>query len=463
MKSIVTASLTTLLLSILAAAEPALAGDSFILATGRRDPRIYAIDFKAALRTPNDRTPNAIVSRSKVQADRLDGTPVGDPANIVLSEDRRTAYVINHHGAVNNAEFLQHGGRGSVSVMDVEKMLDPRFDNTDGALEHAYDSGYFGAVGLVILPEVLLVSHSENWLTEDGSNRISLIDRKTGSRRGQIEMALGHPGHTCPDFPVPFVSPTPPPVVPFEAPNPQFGCWPNPEFLALGNGSDGRTYLFSGNAGTEDVSVMDLGRALAGVPVVEVAPGVPVQTGPFGIKASPNGKLIAVTARESAKVDFEGNTISIIDVDRARTGAQGAELARVRVGTDDPSGQSRPFTVAWTPDGREIIVANYRTNNVSIVDVRRALAHDPHAEVARIPVTRLADPDGIVRPGNPKGTAVTSDGRYAVVSGGPRLDPSAPPSGTVWVIDLHGRTVVATVTGVGNDPYGLTILEDRPD
>jgi len=359
MRSIVVASWTALLLSILAAAEPALAGDSFILATGRRDPRIYAIDFKAALRPPNDRTPNAIVSRSKVQADRLDGTPVGDPANIVLSDDRRTAYVINHHGAVSNAEFLQHGGRGSVSVMDVQKMLDPRFDNTDGALERAYDSGYFGAVGLVILPEVLLVSHSENWLTEDGSNRISLIDRRTGSRRGQIEMALGHPGHACPDFPVPFVSPTPPPVVPFEAPDPQFGCWPNPEFLALGNGSDGRTYLFSGNAGTDDVSVMDLQRALAGVPVVEVAPRVPVQTGPFGIKASPNGKLIAVTARESAKVDFEGNTISIIDVDRARAGARGAELARVRVGTDDPGGRLSPRTDAtpWSRAGRALIPA----------------------------------------------------------------------------------------------------------
>src|SRR5258705_1014356 len=212
-----------------------------------------------------------------------------------------------------------------------------RCAKSDRLLERSYDSGYFGAVGLVILPEVLLVSHSENWLTEDGSNRISLIDRATGSRVGQIEMALGHPGHACPAFPVPFVSPTPPPVVPFLGPDPQFGCWPDPEFLALGNGSDGRTYLFSGNAGTEDVAVMDLQRALAGVPVVEVAPRVPVQSGPFAIKASPNGKLIAVTARESAKVAFEGNTISIIDVDRARAGSPGAELARVRVGTDDPA------------------------------------------------------------------------------------------------------------------------------
>src|SRR5213596_2414289 len=386
MKNIVLASWAAFSISILAAADVALADDTFILATGRRDPRIYAIDFRAALKRQNNNTSNAIVSRSRVHPDRLDGTAVGDPANIVLSEDRRTAYVINHHGPVNNAEFLQHGGRGSVSVMDVSRMLRPEFDNTDRAVERNYDSGYFGAVGLVVLPELLLVSHSENWLTEDGSNRISIIDRKTGGRRGQIEMALGHPGHACPAFPVPFVSPTPPPVVPFEAPDPQFGCWPNPEFLALGHGSDGKTYLFSGNAGTDDVSVMDLRQALMGVPVVEVAPRIPVQTGPFGIKASPDGKLIAVTARESADVDFEGNTISIIDVDRARAGAAGAEAARVRVGTDDPNGQTRPFTVAWTPDGRQIIVANFRANNVSIVDLRKALAHDPGAEVARIAV-----------------------------------------------------------------------------
>ena len=462
-KNRVVVPLISCLVLLLVVADAAGAEGRFILATGRRDPRIYAIDFEAALRPRNNNTPNAIVSRSKVHPDRLDGTPVGDPANIVLSQDNKTAYVINHHGAVNNAQFLQHGGRGSVSAMNVQRMLERRFDNTARALERNFDSGYFGAVGLVVLPELLLVSHSENWLTEDGSNRIALIDRTTGGRRGEIEMLLGQPGHGCPNFPVPFVSPTPPPSVPFEAPDPMFGCWPNPEFLALGVGSDGRTYLFSGNAGTDDVSVMDLERALMGVPVVEVAPRVPVQTGPFGIKASPDGKLIAVTARESAKIDFEGNTISIIDVDLARLGLTGAEAARVRVGTDDPDGQTRPFTVSWTPDGREIIVANFRSNNVSIVDVGLALAHDPGAEVARIPVTRPPEPDGTVLPGRPKGTAVTSDGRFAVVSGGPRLPPDVPPSGTVWVIDLRRRAVIATVTGVGNDPYGLTILEERDD
>jgi DNA-binding beta-propeller fold protein YncE len=458
MKTVVAAGVLAFLVSLIAA-DAVWAAEKYILATGRRDPRIYAIDFNASLNPRNNNTPNAIVSRSKVLPDRLDGTPIGDPANIVLSDDKKIAYVINHHGAVNNAEFLQHGGRGSVSVMEVEKMINRRFDDSNRALEQSFDSGYFGAVGLLVLPDVLLVSHSENWLTEDGGNRISLIDRETGSRRGQIEMALGHPAHACPDFPVPFVSPTANPVVPLLAPDPGFGCWPNPEFLALGRGSDGKTYLFSGNAGTYDVSVMDFQQALAGEPVVEIAPRIPVQVGPFGIQASPNRKLIAVTARERADIDFLGNTISIIDVDLARTGAPNAEVARVQVGTDDPNGQTRPFTVAWTPDGREIIVANYASNNVSVVDLARALAHDLHAEVVRIPVVRPPETDGTVLPGNPKGTAITADGKYAVVSGGPRLAPTAPPSGTVWIINLRSRAVVATVTGIGNDPYGLTILE----
>ena len=458
MKNVVRIRIIALFVSLVAA-DIALASEKYILATGRRDPLIYAIDFNAALNPKNNNTPNAIVSRSKVLPDRLDGIPIGDPANIVLSEDNKIAYVVNHLGAINNAEFMQHGGRGVISVMDVEKMIDPRFDDTDGALEQSFDTGYFGAVGLLLLPDMLVVAHSENWLTEDGSNRISFIDRETGSFRGQIQMALGHPAHPCPDYPVPFVSPTANPVVPLLAPDPNWGCWPNPEFMALGRGSDGKTYLFSGNSGTYDVSVMDFQSALAGEPVVEIAPRIPVQVGPFGIQASPSGKLIAVTARERADITFLGNTISIIDVDLARTGSPNAELARVQVGTDDPNGQTRPFTLVWTPDAREIIVANYQANNVSVVDVNRALAHDPHAEIARIPVIRPPETDGSVLPGNPKGTAITADGQYVAVSGGPRLDPTAPPSGTVWLINLRSRAVVATVTGIGNDPYGLTILE----
>src|SRR3989442_13501615 len=143
MKHVRIVSLIAFPLLLLAAADIALANDLFILATGRRDPRIYAIDLNAALKRHNNNTSNAIVSRSKVHPDRLDGTPVGDPANIVLSEDRRTAYVVNHHGPVNNAEFLQHGGRGRGAAIDRRKKLRAGFYDNEPAGERKYDSRYF--------------------------------------------------------------------------------------------------------------------------------------------------------------------------------------------------------------------------------------------------------------------------------------------------------------------------------
>ena len=99
-----------------------------------------------------------------------------------------------------------------------------------------------------------------------------------------------------------------------------------------------------------------------------------------------------------------------------------------------------------TPDGRELIVPNVRASNVSVVDLELALAGE-HAEVARIPLSRA---DG--RPARPKGSAITPDGRYAVISGGPGSQPFSEETGYVYVIDLGSRRVVATVTGVGTIP-----------
>jgi YVTN family beta-propeller protein len=452
---------------LLVAAQTALADDTFILATGRRDPRMYAIDLKKALRPENNNTPNAIVSRSKTAPDRLDGKPVGDPANVVVSEDGKTAYVVNHHGAINNDEFEQHGGRGSIAVMNVKKMVKPKHDNTADALEQQIDSGHFGAVGLVLLKDLYVIGNAESHLTEDGGNRITFVDRRTGSLRGEVEQALGAgaPGFPCPAFPVPFKSPSGPPAfehpflqangtfspVPLLSPFPAWGCFPDTNGLALGRASHGKTYLFAANGGTDDVSVIDLDAALAGDRSAEIA-RIPTQIGPWGIAASPNGRYVVAANRESQRVAFEGNTISIIDVENPTV-----EAARVRVGTDSNTGQTRPFIPSFTPDGQEIIVPNFRANNVSIVNLARALNGDPAAEVARIALTR---PDGGAA--RPKGSAVTRDGRYAVISGGARVRPSAP-SGTVWIIDLRTRTVVATVTGVGNDPYGLALVEADDD
>jgi DNA-binding beta-propeller fold protein YncE len=443
-------------------AQDVLAAETFILATGRRDPRIYVIDLGEALKPANNNTPNAIVGRAKTALDRLDGKLLGDPANIVVSEDGKTAYVVNHHGAIDNDEFLQHGGRGNIAVMSVKELLKGKNDNTAAALERHVDSGHFGAVGLVLLPDMFVIGNAESHLTEDGGNRITFVDRKTGSLRGSVELALGHPqGTTCPDFPVPFVSPHgPPSPVPLLSPNPAWGCFPDTNGITLGRDSDGKRYLFGANGGTDDVSVVDLERALAGEKTPEIA-RIPTQIGPWGITTSPDGKWVIAANRESQRVAFEGNTISVIDVDLAAAGGVGAEVSRILVGTDDGSVQTRPFIPSFTPDGREIIVPNFRANNVSIVDLQRAINGDPNAEVARIPLTRPPDADGMVRPARPKGSAVTADGRYAIISGGPRT--TFVPSGTVWIIDLRTRKVVGTVTGVGNDPYGLAVVERGRD
>src|SRR6266849_8338433 len=82
----------------LLAGDLALAKTPFVLASGRRDPRIYAIDLNAALKPQNNNTANAIVSRTWVNPARYDGRLLGDPATIVVSDDHKTAFVMNHHG-----------------------------------------------------------------------------------------------------------------------------------------------------------------------------------------------------------------------------------------------------------------------------------------------------------------------------------------------------------------------------
>jgi len=459
--------------SLLCFAHEALS-DTYILATGRRDPRMYAIDLKKALRPENNNTPNAIVSRSKVALDRLDGKLLGDSANIAISEDGKTAYVVNHHGAIDNDEFLQHGGRGNIAVMDVRKMVKPRHDNTADALERHIDSGHFGAVGVALLNDMFIIGNAESHLTEDGGNQITFVDRKTGSLRGTVQLALGDPAGTrCPAYPVPFTSPGGPPTfqapegpfvhsngalspVPLLSPHPSWGCFPDSNGVAIARARNGKRYLYTANGGTDDLSVIDLDAALAGKPAAgrrtaEIG-RIATQIGPWGIATSPDGRHVVAANRESQRVAFEGNTISIIDVENPLV-----EAARVRVGTDSDTGQTRPFIPSFTPDGKEIIVPNFRANNLSIVDLHLALTDPAKAEVARIALTR---PDG--RVARPKGSAVTSDGRYAVISGGARVTPSAP-SGTVWIIDLKKRQVAATVTGVGNDPYGLAVVEVEDD
>ena len=155
--------------------------------------------------------PRRLSVGSKVATQALDGRLLGDPANLVVSEDNRSVYVVNHHGAIDNAAFRQHGGRGQIAVLDMDDLLAPRNDGTANALRRHMDSGGFGGARHRVRPELRVVANAENHLTEDGGNRIAFIDRRTGSLRGTVELALGSPGFPCPDYPVPDVPPYGPP------------------------------------------------------------------------------------------------------------------------------------------------------------------------------------------------------------------------------------------------------------
>jgi DNA-binding beta-propeller fold protein YncE len=222
--------------------------------------------------------------------------------------------------------------------------------------------------------------------------------------------------------------------------------------LALGRASNGNPYVFTANGGTNDVSVIDLDRALEGDRRAEIR-RIPNQVGAWGMTATPDGRHILVASGGSQEDGSAGNTISILDVDRASASGADAEVARVRVGTDDPGEPTHPLIPTVTPDGREVIVPNVRADSVSIVNLGQALSGDPGAEVARIRLTRR---DG--RPARPKGSAITADGRYAVISAGPGEPPFSQEIGHVYIIDLRSRSVVGTVTGVGNDPYALALV-----
>lgn len=445
----------TMITSLLAAPCGAQESDhpsTYILATGRRLPYLYTISLDDALDPTNHNTSNAIVGRSKVALDRLDGRLLGDPANLTVSEDGGTVYVVNHHGTIDNAEFRQHGGRGQIAVLDVDAVLNPHNDRTHHALRRHMDSGGFGAIGVALLPDMLVIANAENHLTEDGGNRITFVDRRTGSLRGTVELALGSPGSDC-DYPVPYVSPHGPPRnLAVLAPDPKFGCFPNPNGLALGRDTNGDAYVLTANGGTNDVSVIDLARALEGDRLAEIG-RIPNQVGAWGMTATPDGRHIIVASGGNQKDGSSGNTISILDVDRASVDAADAEVARILVGTDDPGEPTHPLIPSVTPDGREVIIPNVRADNVSIVNLDVALAGDPGAEIARIPLART---DG--RSARPKGSAITSDGRYAVISAGPGEPPYSQEIGHVYVIDLDSGQVVGTVTGVGNDPYGLATV-----
>jgi DNA-binding beta-propeller fold protein YncE len=412
-----------------------------ILVSGRWDNVVSVVDLRRALDPKNDATSNAIINRIRVTPDvdsDGDGVPdaiaSGQPVNVVIPKEGRYAYVVNHSGRATPeaAAAFQHGHPGVVTVVDLVAALDPASNNTTKAIADLIDTGLTGPVGAAMTPDgkYLLVSCAEAAECEDGGKEITVIDTATRKVVRQIPMAVKKNNGVDP---VPARS----------CPHPSFGNFPDPNGVAVSG-----NFIFTGNGGTDDVSVIDLQRALAGDRGAEVA-RVPVETGPFGLAVSPDGKVLAVANRESARTGVEGRTISLIDVERAVAGAADAERARVMVGTNDAAVATRPFAVVFTRDGKHVIATCFRSNTVSLVDVAKALDAQP-AEILRL---ELPTPDG--GPSRPRGVVITPDGRYAAITGGAKTGPG---SSLLFLLDLERMQLAGRVTNVGNESYLLDIL-----
>jgi DNA-binding beta-propeller fold protein YncE len=439
-------------------AHIASAADEKLLVSGRWDNTILVIDLAKAMEPANDGTTNAIINSVRVTPDidtgsgKADTPASGQPVNVVVSPDKRRVYVVNHSGKATAAatEKFQHGHAGLVVVLDLAKTLDPANKGTLKAVEEFVPTGGFGPVGFAVTPDGkhALVSNSEGDVDEEGGRTIAVMDLATNKILHHVTQAYGKPGFPCPPNPIPHAGP-----------HMSFGCFADPNAVVITPAAGG--LAFTANGGTDDVSVIDLKGALAADPAAEIA-RIPVATGPWGMALSPDGALVAVANRESARTGDEGNTVSFINAEKARAaGAPGAdakaakeaEVARVLVGTNNPAMPSRPFSMAFTPDGSQLVVANFRANNVSIIDVKKALAGELGAETARI---KLDAPSG--GPSRPRGVVITPDGRFAAITGAARAKEG---SGVLWVMEIATRKVAGRVTGVGNETYLLALLPGK--
>jgi DNA-binding beta-propeller fold protein YncE len=416
-----------------------------ILVSGRWDNVVSVVDLRRALDPKNDGTPKAIINRVRVTPDIdsdgdgiVDTAASGQPVSVAVPKAGRYAYVVNHSGRATPAAAaaFQHGHPGVVTVLDLVAALDPASNGTTKAIADLIATGMTGPVGIAITPDdkYLLVTSAEAAEREDGGAEVTVID--TASRKVVRRIPLAVKKNNGAD---PIPSPHP-------GPHPTYGNFPDPNGIAVC--ASGPGYIFTANGGTDDVSVIDLTRALAGDPEAELA-RVPVEAGPFGLAVSPDGKLLAAASRESAQTGVEGRTISLIDIARAAAGGADAERARVMVGTNNASVATRPFAVAFTKDGKHVVASCFRSNTVSLIDVSKALAMQP-AEVARL---ELPTPDG--GPSRPRGVVITPDGRYAAITGGAKTGPG---SSMLFLLDVATMKLAGRVTNVGNESYLLDIL-----
>ncbi len=172
----------------------------------------------------------------------------------------------------------------------------------------------------------------------------------------------------------------------------------------------GGRFLVVSNEETASAGIVDLAAA-------RLVASVPVGAEPEGVTASPDGRLVAVTSDGSSRVDF---------VDPA------ARRVVARVATCP-----RPRSVAFTPDGSVAFAACEEGSAIAVLDV-----------AALRPGGEIPLPEGA----RPMGLALDRAGRRLYVSNGR--------AGTVSVVDVASRQVVATSAPFGQRPWGIALAPD---
>jgi hypothetical protein len=313
-----------------ALAHEALADNTYILATGRRDPRMYAIDLKAALsrRTRTRRTRSSAARRPAL--DRLDGRRSAIPATSSSAKDRKTAYVVNHHGRDRQRRVPAARRARNIAVMDIGKMVKKKHDDTADALERHIDAGWFGALGLVLLKDTFRDRQPPRAISPRTAATASpFVDRRPAACAAWSSCA-GRPNAAARCSGAAGLAERPPTFAHRSARTALLAgaaalaasagaAFPDTNGIALG-ARQRRQALPLHRERRDRRRLGDRPRARAGRQQDRRDLRIPEQIGPVRASRQPDGRWVVSANRESQKMAFEGNTISFIDVELARAG-----------------------------------------------------------------------------------------------------------------------------------------------
>jgi YVTN family beta-propeller protein len=224
------------------------------------------------------------------------------------------------------------------------------------------------------------------------------------------------------------------------------------------------TRLYVANLAADHVSVIDVAKG-AVIEEIPVAPAAALAAKGQGSDAEYQG-IINVTTTPNGKLGFaahgEGNTMAVIDLNA------GKKIKDIELG-------ELPWRAYTTADGRHMLVPNNGDRSISVISTEslEVVATLPGAEdmtginsawldttafvVSRgenkalvIDLTTMQSAGEIALPGTPETAVTTPDGTKVYVA--------LSESNQVAVIDAATRQVIKLIDGVGEEPWGVTMV-----